>query len=153
MAMSRFRAAPQQGHLDHVKRIHGCASKMRHAAIRIRAKEPYYSSAPVKHYDWEYTCYGGAKEELAPDAPKYIGKRVQFTSHVGANLYHDLIIGKSVTGILYLAKNALIDQHSKLQSTAETATFRSEYVAAKTCMEQITDLRLTFRYLRRRAAL
>ncbi len=72
---------------------------------------------------------------------------MQVTSYVDANLYHDLISGKSVTGILHLANKTLIDQYSKLQSTAETATFGTEYVAAKTCTEQIIDLRLTFRYL------
>ena len=64
-----------------------------------------------------------------------------------ANLYHDLISGRSVTGILHLANQTLIDSFSKLQSTVETATFGSEYVAARTCTEQIIDLRNTFRYL------
>ena len=40
-----------------------------------------------------------------------------------------------------------MDWWTKLQSTVETATFGSEYVAARTCTEQITDLRLTLRYL------
>jgi hypothetical protein len=147
MTMSRFRAAPRKGHLERVQRIHGYISKMRHAVIRIRTEEPDYSSTPVKEYDWEYTCYRGAMEELPTDAPKPLGKRVQFTSYVDANLYHDMISGKSVTGILHLANKTLIDQFSKLQSTAETATFGSECSAAKTCTEQVIDLRNTFRYL------
>ena len=40
-----------------------------------------------------------------------------------------------------------IDWFSKLQSTVETVTFGSEFVAARTCTEQIMDLRLTLRYL------
>ena len=40
-----------------------------------------------------------------------------------------------------------MDWYSKLQTTVETATFGSEYVAARTCTEQIIDLRLTLRYL------
>ena len=70
-----------------------------------------------------------------------------FTSYVDANLYHDLISGKSVTGIVHCANQTVIDTFSKLQSTVETATFGSEYVAARTCTEQIIDLRNTFRYL------
>ena len=145
--MSRFRAAPRQGHMERVQRIHGYISKTRHAVLRIRTEEPDYSGIPVKHFDWTYTCYRGAKEELPKDAPKPLGKRVQFTSYVDANLFHDLITGRSVTGILHLANKTLIDQFSKLQSTVETATFGSEYVAARTCTEQIIDLRNTFRYL------
>jgi hypothetical protein len=40
-----------------------------------------------------------------------------------------------------------VDAFSKLQSTVETATFGSEYVAARTCTEQIIALRFTLRYL------
>jgi hypothetical protein len=40
-----------------------------------------------------------------------------------------------------------IDWFSKLQSTVETATFGSEYIAARTCTKQIINLRNTLRYL------
>ena len=81
------------------------------------------------------------------DAPKPLGKRVVLTTYVDANLYHDLISGRSVTGILHMANKTPLDWYSKLQSTVETATFGSEYVAARTATEQIIDLRNTFRYL------
>ncbi len=93
------------------------------------------------------TCYHGAKELLPTDAPTPLGKSVLTTSFVDANLYHDLISGRSVTGILHLLNKTPIDWFSKLQSTVETATFGSEYVAARTCTEQIIDLRNTLRYL------
>ena len=147
MTLSRFRAAPRRGHLDRVKRICGYLSKMRHGIVRIRTDEPDYSDIPKKEYDWEYTCYHGAKEILPTDAPSPKGKRVQLTTYVDANLYHDLISGRSVTGVLHLANKPPIDWYSKLQSTVETATFGSEYVAARTSTEQIIDLRTTFRYL------
>jgi hypothetical protein len=68
-----------------------------------------------------------------------------FTAFVDANLYHDLISGKSVTGIIHCARPLLISFPSC--SLLETATFGSEYVAARTCSEQILDIRSTFRYL------
>ena len=52
-----------------------------------------------------------------------------------------------MTGILHFFNKTPIDWFSKLQSTVETATFGSEYVAARTCTEQIIDLRMTLRYL------
>jgi hypothetical protein len=147
MTMSRFRAAPRNGHLDRVKRIIGYLSKMREGAIRIRTKEPDYSNIPDTIYDWEHTVYAGAKEEIPDDAPIPLGKEVVMTSFFDANLYHDLITGKSVTGILHMFNKTPIDWFSKLQSTVESATFGSEYVAAKTCTEQVIALRLTLRYL------
>ena len=42
---------------------------------------------------------------------------------------------------------AVIDYHTKLQSTVETATFGSEFVAGRTATEQVMDIRQSFRYL------
>ena len=46
-----------------------------------------------------------------------------------------------------MANKTPVDWFAKLQSTVETATFGSEYVAARTCTEQTIDIRNTFRYL------
>ena len=147
MTMSRFRVAPRQGHLDRVKRIFGYLSKMRHGSVRIRTEEPDFSSIPEKFCDWEQTCYAGAEEDLPRDAPRPLGKRVITSSYVDANLYHDLISGRSVTGILHFFNKTPIDWYSKLQSLAASATFGSEYVAGRTATDQIQDLRNTLRYL------
>jgi len=69
------------------------------------------------------------------------------TTCIDANLFHDMISGRSVTGILHLLNMAPVDWCSKFQSTVETATFGSEHVAARTATEQILDLHLTLRYL------
>jgi len=147
MSLSRFRAMPRQGDLDRVKRIHGCLSKMRHATIKIRTDAPDYSDVPVKLHDWECSCCADAKEEIPLDAPKPKGKPVTMTSHFDANLCHNLVSGKSVAGVLHQLNKTPIDWHSKLQSTVETATFGSEHVAARTCTEQVIDLRLALRHL------
>ena len=147
MTMSRFRAAPRKGHLERVQRIYGYLSKMRHATVRIRTSAPDFSDIPEKHYDWEYTCYKGATEILPTDAPLPKGKPVVGSTYVDANLYHDMISGRSVTGILHFANKTPVDWFAKLQSTVETATFGSEYSAGRTATEQVADLRITFRYL------
>ena len=61
------------------------------------------------------------------------------TTFVDANLYHDLVNGRSDTGILHLFNKTVIDWYSKKQSTVETATYGSEFVAARTAMEQIIE--------------
>jgi hypothetical protein len=147
MTMSRFRVAPREGHMDRVKRIHGFIHKWRFAVIRIRTEMPDFSDIPEKKYDWTYSCYPGAAEDIAADLPRALGNPVKTSSYVDANLYHDLISGRAVTGILHMLNNTPVDWYSKLQSTCETATFGSEYVAARTCTDQIVDLRHTLRYL------
>ena len=58
-----------------------------------------------------------------------------------------MVSGRSVTGTIHKLNNTVIDAYSKLQATVETATFGSEYIAARTCTDQILDMRTSLRYL------
>jgi len=147
MTLLRFRACPRQGHLDRVKRVIGYLSKFKHGVICIRTDKPDYSNIPKKEFDWFYTCYAGAREAIPEDYPTPRGNSVVTTTYVDANLFHDMISGRSVTGVLHLLNMTPVDWYSKLQTTVETATFGSKYVAARTATEQILDLHLTLRYL------
>ena len=147
MMLSSFRSKPRIGHLERAKRIYGYLAKMKDAVIRIRTNEPDYSDLPNVHYDWTYSVYGSGKEIIPDDIPEPLGRFVTLTHYLDANLYHDLLTGRSVTGILHFVNQTPIDWYSKKQATVETATYGSEFVAARTCVEQIMDLRYTLRYL------
>ena len=54
--------------------------------------------------------------------------------YVDANLHHDLATGKAVTAALHLLNQTPIDAYTKRQSTVETATYGSEFVAARTAV-------------------
>jgi hypothetical protein len=69
------------------------------------------------------------------------------TTFVDANLYHDLVNGRSVTGILHLFNKTVIDWYSKKQATVETATYGSEFVARCPNCCGILDLRIKLCYL------
>ena len=64
-----------------------------------------------------------------------------------ANLHHDLATGKAVTAALHFLNQTPIDAYTKRQSTVETATYGSEFVAARAAVDQIIDIRTTLRYL------
>ena len=147
MTLSSFRACPRRGHLDRAKRIVGYIKKFEHATIRFRTDLPDLSALPEQHFDWSTTVYGDCKEYVPSDMPQPLGKPVITSTYVDANLMHDLLSGKSVTGILHVLNKTPIDWYSKKQATVETATFGSEYVAARTAVEQIIELRTTLRYL------
>ena len=147
MSLSSFRALPRRGHLDRAKRICSYLYRMKHATIRFRTHEPDYSDLPVAVHKWDASVYGDVEEELPYKAPPPLGKQVILTHYVDANLYHNVMTGRSVTGVLHLINGTPIDWYSKKQATVETATYGSEFVAARTCVEQIIDLRHTLRYL------
>ena len=147
MSMSSFHAAPRKGHLERVKRICGYLSKFRSACIRIRTDEPDFSDLPVKEYDWARSVYGNARQRMADDAPVPKGKPVLTTTFKDANLCHNLVTGRAVTGVLHFLNQTPVDWFSKKQETVETATYGSEFAAARTAIQQIAALRQALQYL------
>jgi hypothetical protein len=83
-------------------------------------------------------------EELTPrDTPIPLGKAVTTITYTDANLYHDMLMGRPVTGFHHLFNQTLVDWYSKKQATAETATFGSEFTAVRIAADQIINLRTT----------
>ena len=146
MTMSRFRGLPRLGHLDRVKRMFGYLRNYRKTAIKFRTEIPDYSSfeRDVVPQDWTYQ-YGNPKEEVPKDAPIGKGNEIRITAFADANLMHDKVTGRSCTGILTLLNKTPIDWYSKRQATVESATYGSEFVAARIAVEQLMDLRYTLR--------
>jgi hypothetical protein len=146
MTMGSFRTAPRVGHMERLKRITGYLKKFDNAAIRFRTGKPDYSHLEEPKVDWTYSVYGTGTETIPPDTPKPLGNSVLLTTYVDANLLHDLVTGRSATGILHLANLTPIDVTSKRQDTVETASYGSEFCAARIATDQIMDIRTTFRY-------
>ena len=147
MTLSGFRVAPRLGHLERIKRICGYLSRMKSGCIRFRTEEPDYSTLDETEYDWTRSVYGEVKESIDRKSPSPKGRYVVLTCYVDANLYHDMLTGRSVTAVLHLINQTPIEWFSKKQSTVETATYGSEFVAAKTAVQQIIGLRTYLRYL------
>jgi hypothetical protein len=146
--LASFRVAPRVGHMERVKRMYGFLRKRPDAAIRFRTGIPNHerSAKPVIH-DWTQTVYGKISEELPSDMPEPKGKAVRITTYEDANLMHCLLTGRSVTGILHLLNQTPIYWYTKKQGSVETATYGSEFVAAKIATEQIMDLKYTVRMM------
>ena len=147
MTLSSFRVAPRQGHMDRAKRVVGYLSKMKHATIRFRTERPDLSDLVQREWDWSSTPCGGAKEEIPDNIPEERGNEVDAVTYVDANLMHDYVSGKSVSGILHFINKTPMDWHGKKLNTVETSTYSSEFAAARIATDQIVDLRNTLRYV------
>jgi hypothetical protein len=79
------------------------------------------------------------KEIIPTDIQEPKGKYVTLSHYFDANLYHDMVTGRSVTAILHFLNQTPMDWYSKKQATVETAT--------RTTINQIIDLRTTLHYL------
>ena len=93
VSLSRFRAAPREGHLERVKQIYGYLKKNKTAAVCYRTGLPDYGMLKQQNYDWMYQVYGKVREEISSDAPEPLGNVVRNSTWVDANLMHDLITG------------------------------------------------------------
>ena len=90
----------------------------------------------MKH-DWSYTDHGNVQEIIptheiiSSDCPKPVGKSVITTTTLDANLLHCLATGASLTAYLHFCNQTPTDWYFKSQATVETATYGSEFVAAR----------------------
>ncbi|HSN65751.1 MAG TPA: reverse transcriptase domain-containing protein, partial [Fusibacter sp.] len=141
--MGSYRVAPRKGHLEHLQRIYGYIRKFPDGAIRFRTNIPTHEDyAEIVEHNWE-SIYEDAHEELPPDMPPPKGKYIRTTTYVDANLMHCLVTGRSMTGIIHIINQTPIQWFSKRQNNVETATYGSEFMAARQATEQIMDIRYT----------
>jgi hypothetical protein len=80
--------------------------------------------------------YGEPFEEIPTDMPEPKGKMVRQSGMFVANLQHDLVTGRSVMGTFHMVQDTVIHFSSKQQSTVETATYATEFIAGRTCLDE-----------------
>jgi hypothetical protein len=65
---------------------------------------------------------------------------LQTSTYQDANLYHDLVTGRAMSGTIHLVNQTPIASCCKKQKTVDTATYVSEFMVACHACEQIIDL-------------
>ena len=150
MPLSGFRQCPRKGHIARLKHVCGYIKKFPQGAIRIRTGIPDHESVFGEHtikYDWMETVYGNPSEEIPADAPVPKDNPVRTSTYCDANLLHDLVTGRSATGLLHFLNQTPTDWFSKRHNQVESATYGSEFVAPHQAVEQIIDICYTLRML------
>ena len=99
--------------------------------------------------DWSYSPYGceGLSEELPNNMPKPCGPSMTMRVFVDADHAGDLLTRRSRTGFIVFLNGAPIYWSSKKQTSCETSTFGSEFVAMKQATEYIRGLRYKLRMM------
>eukprot|EP00957_Ditylum_brightwellii_P188469 14348049-Ditylum_brightwellii.AAC.1 len=131
MTMTRFRLAHCQGQLKHLKHIYCFLCNYKKTDIKFNTEIPYYSNYEVEKKNWGH-IYHLCQEEIPGDMTEPRGKPMMTTTFADANSLHDVITGRSCTGIIHLLNNTPIDWFSKRQNAVETAAYGSEFVAPRT---------------------
>lgn len=131
-------AMPRQGHLDAV--LHVFAYLNSHDRSKIVFDPSYVEHETTTRPDWT-DFYRDAKPMIPTDCPKPLGKPVQITCFVDADMAGDHVTRRSRTGVLIYLNRSLTVWHSKKQTSIETSTFGAEFSAMKTAVELIEGLR------------
>ena len=146
MTMGGYRCQPRIGHMNRLKRIFGFLKQYKSCSIKFRTEEPDYSKYKSKDMNWKYV-YGDVEEEIPTNMPKAKGRKVVLTMFADANLYHDKVTGRLVTGLIMMLNKTPIDWFSKKQISVESATYGSEFVAARIGTDKIVEMRYMLRML------
>ena len=94
----------------------------------FNGEQPEHSKYETIQPEWKY-IYGESEEQIPKDAPTPKGKPIIITTFVDANLMHDVITGRSVSGIIHMLNKTPIEWFCKRQNQVETATYGSEFMA------------------------
>lgn len=144
--LSRFLAAPREGHLEAAFHIFAYLKKYGHRKLVFDPATPVYDEKRFVKADWSQ-FYPGAAEALPPNMPEPRGIAVETTCYVDADHAGCQATRRSHTGIMIFVQKAPIIWYSKRQNTIETSTFGSEFIAMKIAIEQVEALRYKLRMM------
>jgi Reverse transcriptase (RNA-dependent DNA polymerase) len=148
MTMSRFRVAPRVGHLELLGHIFGYLRKYPDGALRFHVDTPQHELRfTPSHASWERSVYGEPFEEIPDNAPEPKGKAARQTLYVDANLEHCKVTGRSAMGGVFMVQGTIVGHFSRRQSTVETATYASEFIAARAALDEALAIRYELRML------
>jgi hypothetical protein len=103
-----------------------------------------WDEGKFQSFDWS-DFYRDAKEPIPPNAPLPRGNPIQINAFVDADHAGNRITRRSHTGFLIYANSAPIIWFSKAQTTVETSTFGSEFIAMKIAVELLEALHYKLR--------
>ena len=132
--LSSYSAAPREGHMQQLLRIFAFIKNHHNSRLVFDPTYPVIDEEQFPRKNWSQ-YYGDLKEELPHDCPRPLGNEVVIRAFVDVDFAGDGITRRSRTGFMVMLNNASIYWFSKKQTSCETSTFGSEFVAMKTCCE------------------
>jgi hypothetical protein len=147
--MSSHLALPREGHLQQVLHIFAHLKKYHNTEMVFDPSDPVIDESVFELKDWTSSEFGHVqgKEELPRNAPQPRG--LGFTSYAKVDADHgsDTVTRRSRTGFLVYLNSSLIYWSSKKQTSVESSSFGSEFIAMKQCCEYLRGLRYKLRMM------
>ena len=147
--LSSHLALPREGHLYQLFQIFAYLKKFHNAEQVYDPSDPTIDDSLFELKDWTSSEFGHlqGKEELPPNIPEPRGQGFVMKANVDADHASDSVTRRSRTGFLVYLNCSLIYWSSKKQTSIESSTFGSEFIAMKQCCEYLRGLRYKLRMM------
>ena len=146
-SLSRFSAAPREGHLILARKVLGYLKKYPKKGYIINPAppiiKPKFEDVEIKYDFGNQYCY--FKEDLDPRFPTPLVDELEINIFCDADHGHDKVTGRSITGIIVMVGSTPITWSSKRQSSVHTSTYGAEFTALKRAVEDAVDIRYCLR--------
>lgn len=148
-SLSRFNAAPREGHLKAATRIFKYLNKHPEKWIHLDPNDLVHPGEATRKFESGKLkdIYQDAKEEMDSKFPAALMKPLSSTIFYDSNFAHDETTRRSVTGIIGFLGSTPIMGYSKRQGAIATSTYGAEMCAAKVAAEEAIGLRYMLRSL------
>ena len=127
---------PREGHLDHVIYIFSYLKSHLNSRLALDLSYPDIDMDSFKRYGWKQ-FYGDVKELIPPNAPWAVGREFIKRTFLDIDFADDNLNRRSRSEFIKMINGAPLYWFSKKQSSMETSSFDSEFVAMRQCCEYI----------------
>jgi hypothetical protein len=149
--LSSCLAMPREGHLEQLFHIFAYLKGKHNTEMIFDPSIPDIDENLFPKEDWSSSVYATSdcdlKETTPPNMPSPRGRGFVMRVYVDSDHAGDTVTRRSRTGFLVYLNCALIHWESKKQTSIETSSFGSEFMAMKTATEYIRGLRFKLRMM------
>ena len=147
--MSSHLALPREGHLEQALHILAYLKKYHNTELVYDPSDPVVDETDFERRDWASSEFGHVegKEEFPAKMPEPRGHGFIMRAKVDADHASDTVSRRSRTRFLIYLNCALVYWWSKKQTSVESSSCGSEFVAMKQCCKYIRGLRYKLRMM------
>ena len=147
--MSSHLALPKEGHLEQVLHIFAYLKKYHNTELVYDPSDPVVHENDFERRDWASSEFGHVegKEEFPANMPEPRGHGFILRAKVDGDHASDTLSRQSRTGFLIYLNCTPVYWWSKKQTSVESSSFGSEFVAMKQCCEYMRGLRYKLRIM------
>ena len=146
-ALASMIALPRKGHLGAIFHMVTFLDKHHNGVLVFDPTIPNLDKSEFQPEYWSATAYGDCVEDIPGSAPPPRGLGFTNRAFVDSDHTGDNVTRRSRTGFIIFMNSVPIYWYSKKQTSIETSSFGSEFIAMNQCCEYVRGLRYKLRML------